>query len=219
MWPAIIAMIASAALQQHSQTQANKRQSRQAVMAQHRQLTAQNEATDAAARRAAQFDPTARAENQQQIQQQLTDTYTREATQPQISAQGVQIGSTIPDAQGTTDYLTTKAKEQAKAAASMRALAGLMGRIGSAGELRRGEAVGIGDTAGEIGRIQTGAGNIFGADQVGIEAAGQPNPGLMFASAALRAYGAGTAGGARGTAGAAKYPEYGKPSGPTGGWV
>lgn len=210
-------MIVSAGVQQHAQAQAAKHQKELAVQAQQRQLDAQNQATDEAMKRVQEFDPNTRRDNQQEIQQQLTDTLDQQVAQPQITAQGVQVGSTIPDAAGGKDYLTAKAKEQAKTQASLRGLAALMGRIGSASELRRGEAVGIGDTAGAIGRIGTGANNIFSADQVGINSV-QPNPGLMFASAALRAYGAGSAGGAGGAAGA-KYPEYGKPSGPTGGWV
>lgn len=190
-------MLAGAGMQYKASTDASKRQKEQALQSQQRQLAAQNEATAAAAKRAGDFDPTTRQANQQQIQQQLTDTYDRQVSQPQITAQGVQVGSTIPQAQGGTDYLTAKAKEQAKTTASLRGLAALMGRIGSASELRKNEAVGFGDTAGEIGRIQNGAGNIAGIDGIGIQAAGTPNAGMMFAGQVLGAaggYGASTAG-------------------------
>lgn len=196
----LIAMIAGAGLQYKASSDASKRQREQALAAQQRQLNEQNAASAAAAKRAADYDPTTRAANQQAIEQQLTDTYSKQVSQPQITAQGVQVGTTLPEGQGGTEYLKARAKEQAKTTASLHALAGLMARIGAPGELRRNEAVAFGDTAGEIGRIQNGAGNLFAADQVGIEAAGNPSPGMLFAGAALRAAGgAGMSGAGRGT--------------------
>jgi hypothetical protein len=191
-WVAAVAAIASAAIGANAQAQAAARQKRAAVEAQQRQLMAQNAATQEAAKKAQEFDPGNRQAEQQAIQQDLTAELDNQVKQPQITAQGVQVGSTLP--QGTADYTVAKAKEQAKTTESLRALASLMGRIGSAGELRRKEAVGLGDTAGAIGRIQSGAGNIGGIDQIGVQAAGQPSLGAMFASEALRAYGASQAG-------------------------
>lgn len=207
-------MIASAAISAHSQSQAAKKQKQQMVMAQQRQLNAQNAATDVAMKRVDEFDPNTRKANQDAITQELQGGYEKEIAAPQITAQGVQVGNTIEG--GTPDYLTTKAREKSKATESLRQLAALMGRTGSASQLRRNEAVGFGDSAGEIGRIQTGANNIFGADQVGIQAAGQPSVGSTLASAALGAYGQGKLA----TSGLGKPPAVlGTPSGPTGGWV
>jgi hypothetical protein len=185
------------------------------MTARQRQLMAQNQATDQAAKKAAEFDPTARKQQQDALAQEMTGQLEQQVAKPQITAQGVQVGATIPG--GTQDYLAAKARETAKTTESMRALASLMGRIGSASELRRKEAVGIGDTAGAIGRIQTGANNIGGIDMVGIDAAGQPDFGSQLASEALRYYGGYKMAGAGKTA--PTYPEYGKASGPTGGWV
>lgn len=187
---ALIASIAGAGLQYKATSDAAKRQQRQALEAQQRQLAMQNEATNVAARRASDFDPTTRQAAQDQITQQLTSTLDNQVSQPQVTAQGVQVGTTLPQGQGGADYLAAKAKEQAKTTASLRTLAALMGRMGSADELRRNEAVAFGDAAGQIGRIQSGADNIAGIDQVGIEAAGQPSPGAMLAGAALQSAGA-----------------------------
>lgn len=198
---AIVSMLAGAGLSAYSQNQALKRQQATMREAQQRQLNAQNQATQVAAKKASEFDPAERAAQQALIEQQLTGELDQQVRQPQITAQGVQVGATIPEAAGSTDYLTAKAREAAKTTASLRGLAALMGKIGSAGELRRKEAVGLGDTAGAIGRIQTGAGNIWNADQVGINAAGQQNLGLQLASAALSAYGAAGAPGLGGGAG------------------
>lgn len=224
-WPAIIAMIASAAIQQQAQSSALKKQQQQAVQMQQRQLQARNQATGEAMKRVQEFDPNDRNTKQQDIAQQLTGEYEREVAGPQLTAQGIQVGTTLPQGQGGTEYLTAKAKEQAKTTASLRELAALMGRIGSQSELRRGEAIGIGDTAGNIGRIQSGAGNMGAIDQIGINAV-QPNPFAMLASQALSAYGQGSMMGSaapKGLHGSAggnlKFTEYGMASGPTGAWV
>lgn len=220
----IIAMIVGGAVQQQAQSSALKRQKQQAVMAQQRQLDAQNEATQVAARKASEFDPTQRKDRQDQIQQQQQDELTHQADTPQLTAQGVQIGSTLPEGEGSKDFLVAKAREKAKTTASLHALAGLMSRIGSANELRRNEAIGFGDAAGEIGRIQTGSNNMGGIDQIGIGAAGQPSLGAMFAGEALRAGGAYGLGrkpaGRHGSAGGnLQYPEHGMTSGGNGAWL
>lgn len=188
------AMLLSAVVQQQTQAAEAQRQRQTAIESQKRALASQNQATDVAMKQVQEFDPGTRQDKQDQIQQDLTSQYEKAGAAAPITAQGVQVGATIPDSAGTADYLTAKAKETAKAAQSNRSLAALFGRIGSAGELRRNEAVGIGDAAGDIGRIQTGASNVAGIDQIGIESAGQPSLGGMLVSSALGAYGAGRAG-------------------------
>jgi type II secretory pathway pseudopilin PulG len=211
----IIAMIASAAMQAYSQNAAAKKQQQMAAQSHQRQLAAQNEATKVAAAKAEEFAPDKRNEQQADIEQALTGELTKQVDKPMITAQGVEVGTTIDG--GHSDYTAAKAREKAKTAASLRSLAALMGRIGSASELRRNEAVGIGDAATDIGRIQTGANNVAGIDQFAVQTAGRPNLGLTLASAALNAYGMSGAGG-MGKA-PMKFPEYGMSSGPTGGWV
>lgn len=203
-------MLAGAAITAKTQNDAAKRAQRQALLAQQRQLAARNQATDVAMKRVQEFDPTARADKQQEIATDLTQQFDQSAQGTPVTAQGVQVGTTIPG--GTTDYLTAKAREKAKTAESLRNLAQLMGRMGSTSELRRGEAVRIGDTAGEIGRIQTGANNMAGIDELAINAAGQPSVGGMILGQALSAYGAGSLaksglGAAKGAAGSYANPD------------
>lgn len=186
------ALILSALVTNKTQTDAMENQRRAAVQSQQQALASQNQATDAALRRVQEFDPTTRKESQDEIQSQLTDQYQKAAVATPITAQGIQVGQTIPDAAGGADYLKARAAETAKATNSNRNLAALFGRIGSAGQLRRNEAVGIGDTAGEIGRIQTGANNMANIDQIGIQSAGQPSLGGMLLGSALGAYGTGS---------------------------
>lgn len=194
MDPFTIGMLLAAAgtaVTAKTNSDAAAKQKRLAVESQQRALQTQNQATDAAMRRVQEFEPEQRQQNQEVIRNDLTDKLTHASQQTPITAQGVQVGNTIPDAAGSSDYLATKAKETAKAAQSNRELAALFGRIGSAGQLRRDEAVGIGDTAGDIGRLRTGASNVSNIDQIGINSV-QPSLGGQLLGSALSAYGMGT---------------------------
>ena len=180
--------VIGAALSAKAQSDAAAKQQRMAVESRQRALQAQNQATDVAMKQMQEFDPTVRKAQQDEIQTQLTDQYQTAAASKPITAQGVQVGQTIPG--GTTDYLAAKGRETAKAAESNRNLAALLGRIGSAGQLRRNEGVAFGDTAGQIGRIGTGADNNSQIDQIGINSV-QPSLGMTLAGSALNAYGMG----------------------------
>lgn len=183
-------MLLGAAMSAKATNDAAQKQQRLAMESRQRALQAQNQATDVAMKRVQEFDPTVRKAQQDEIQTQLTDKYQQAATPAPITAQGVQVGQTIPG--GTADYLAAKGRETAKAAESNRNLAALLGRIGSAGQLRRNESVAFGDTAGQIGRIGTGADNMSQIDQIGINAV-QPSLGMTLAGQALGAYGMGRA--------------------------
>jgi len=183
-------MLLGSALQAKAQSDAAAKQRRMAVESQQRALAAQNQATDVAMKQVQEYDPATRKAKQDEIQNQLVDQYQTAASGTPITAQGVQVGQTIPG--GSADYLAAKGRETAKAAESNRNLAALLGRIGSAGQLRRNEGVAFGDTAGQIGRIGTGADNMSQIDQIGINAV-QPSLGMTLAGQALGAYGMGRA--------------------------
>lgn len=180
------AMLAATAVNMYGQNQAAKKQQQAIAQARQRQINMQNQATDVAMREVDQYDAGKRTDAQQAIAQDLTSQYEKAASQP-ITTQGVEVGKTIEG--GTTDYLTAKGKEQAKSAESLRNLAQLMGRTGSAGQLRQNEAIRFGDTAGEIGRIQTNADNMAGIDELKVNAAGQQSIGSQLLAAGLNAYG------------------------------
>lgn len=205
-------MLGGAFLSAKAQQDAAARQQRLARESQQRALQAQNQATDVAMRQVQQFDPTVRKTAQDEIAQDLTQRFEGAATAPPITAQGVQVGQTING--GTTDYLAAKAREMAKAAESNRNLAALLGRIGSAGQLRRNEGVAFGDAAGEIGRIGQGADNMSQIDQIGINAV-TPSLGMTIAGQALGAYGSGKLA----TGGLFKTPEYLAPKSFNGSWM
>lgn len=181
-------MLLGSALQAKAQQDALAKQQRMAVDSSRRALQAQNQATDVAMRQVQEYDPATRKAKQDEIQTQLTDQFQQAAAGTPITAQGVQVGQTIPG--GTTDYLAAKGRETAKAAESNRNLAQLLGRIGSAGQLRRNESVAFGDTAGEIGRIASGDNNMSQIDQIGINSV-TPSLGMTIAGQALSGYGMG----------------------------
>lgn len=206
-------MLAGALVSAKAQQDAVAKQQRMARESQQRSLQAQNQATDVAMRQVQEFDPTVRKANQDEITQDLTQRYQTAATAAPITAQGVQVGQTIPG--GTTDYLAAKGRETAKAAESNRNLAQLLGRIGSAGQLRRNESVAFGDTAGEIGRIASGDNNMSQIDQIGINSV-TPSLGMTIAGQALSGYGMGKLAGSGLTP---KVPVPTRFSGPMGGWL
>lgn len=181
-------MLLGSALQAKAQQDALAKQQRMALESRQRAMQAQNQATDVAMRQVQEYDPATRKAKQDDIQTQMVDQYQAAASGTPITAQGVQVGQTIPG--GSADYLAAKGRETAKAAESNRQLAALFGRIGSAGQLRRNEGVAFGDTAGEIGRIGTGANNVAQIDQIGINSV-TPSLGMTLAGSALGAYGAG----------------------------
>lgn len=215
-----IPMLAGAGVQAYAQRQAAKRQQATLDAARARQLQVQDQAAEEAARAAARFDPQQRLAQQEQIRQELTQQLQQPINRPQITAQGVQVGSTLPEGTGGGDYLAARAREAAKTQESLRALAAIMGRQGAASELRRGEAVGLGDATQRVASLGTHADNLWQAAQPGIETAGTPSLGMMLAGEGLRQYGASRIAGS----GLKKKPtldfsEYGAPSGATGGWV
>ncbi|RYY67982.1 MAG: hypothetical protein EOO24_52765 [Comamonadaceae bacterium] len=127
----LIATIAGSGLQMYSANQAAQRQQQAAMESQRRQLTARNQATQIAAKTANDFDPTQRAQNLADATQEQTQRFEGVNAQPAITAQGVQVGSTLPAGAGGNDYALAKASETAKTQASLHALAGLMGRMGN----------------------------------------------------------------------------------------
>ncbi len=183
-------MIAGAALTAHGQNQALKKQNRISVNNQQQLLDSRNEATDLAMRRAMAFAPEERQTRQDEIAQQLEAQFQPAVQGTPVTAQGVQVGSTIPSSAASNDYLAAQAREKSKTTESLRSLAQLMGRIGSAGQLRQNEAVDLGDTANAIGRIQSGAQNL--SDIEGIRASAvTPSLGTQLVGGAMSAYGAG----------------------------
>lgn len=231
-------LIASAAASAYTANQAQKNQSRaqedairqsqaRAERARQEALAAQTQASDVAARRVAQFEPDVRQGQQQQIADQLTQQFDQAAQPKPITAQGIEVGKTIEG--GSDAYQASKARQALQTAQANHELAALFGRIGAPDQLRRNEAVGIGDSASEIGRIGTSAGigqtineannnNLQQIDQAKITSAGQPSIGGTLVAGVLGGLGSsGMAGNWLKSVPAAAVPN--RFSGPLGGWI
>ena len=184
------AMILGAYLQNDAASSAAERQQQESMRAQQRQTEMRARANKEVMDRAQQFDPENRASKQAEIASSIEGQLNKSADAPAITAQGVTIGAGLSPQ--SADYKAVQGKEQTRVANSLHQLASLMGRTGSAGQLRQGEAIGIGDTAGALGRIQSGANNIGQIDQTAIQYAGQPSVGQTLAGQALMGYGMGS---------------------------
>lgn len=183
----LIAMVAGAYMQNQAQQKAASRQQDTIRESLQRQQALQREAEGTAMSKAMEFAPENRQDKQSQIEQQLT----QEMLEP---VQQAAIAQEAPSVQGdvSEDYSTAKAKSQAEQMKSAESLARIFGRIGSAGQLRQNEAIGLGDTANEIGMLGGFSRGQAMADQAAIQSAGVPNGGAMLGGTILQ--GAGTAG-------------------------
>jgi len=204
---AIAAMVAGTAMQQQAQAAAASRQQRAMRESLMRQQSLQREAEQAAMKKAQEFAPDDRQNERLKIEQQITDNLTDAAA----SARPMQEA---PSVQGnvSSEYLTGRAQSQAEQAKSARALAALFGKTMSANRLRQNEILGLADTGAYIDRLRNFSGGQAAADQIGIQAAGVPRGGQMFAGgllqslgqAGLMGYGSGAwSGGAKAAAGCA----------------
>ncbi len=184
------AMLLGAYLQSDAASSAAERQQQEAMRAQQRQTEMRARANKEVMDRAQQFDPENRSNKQAEIAQTIEGQLNKSADAPAITAQGVTIGAGLSPQ--SADYKATQGREQTRVANSLHQLASLMGRTGSAGQLRQSEAIGIGDTAGALSRIQTGADNIGEIDKTAIKYAGQPSVGQMLIGQAIGGYGMGS---------------------------
>jgi hypothetical protein len=186
----LIAVLAGGYMQHQAVAQQAERQAQLARLSQMGQLQAQDRATKVVAQTSEDFDATKRKAVGDALAGQLQQTFEQAAQPTALTAQGVQVGTTLPAGQGGSAYTADQAREAAKTAESMRQFAAIMGRTTAPGLQREREAVKVGDAAGAVGRIQTGANNIAGIDRIGIQSV-LPNAALSIGGQALQAYGVG----------------------------
>ncbi|HCP79688.1 MAG: hypothetical protein CML16_17485 [Pusillimonas sp.] len=181
----LVAAIGGAFIQNQAQQDAAARQQRAIQESLMRQQNLQRQAEQAAMKKATEFNPDDRLDKQNVIEQQLTT----EMLEPvkQNMAERVEAPSVQGDV--SDDYSTARASSMAQQAKTAEALARIFGRIGSASQLRQNEAIGIGDTANEIGMLKNFSRGQHAADQVGIQSAGIPDGGSMLAGSVLQGVG------------------------------
>ena len=185
MWGAIAALVASAALQQINTNIAASRQQQAAREAMKRQRDYQMRAEKIAMDSAQEYNMDTREKKQDEIAEELTQTYFR----PVEAAQTEHAAAARTQGDVSQDYLNAKSASDSRQMDSAKELATLLGRKNSANRLRQYEAIDMADNASEIARINDYANRMYNVDSYAIKAAGQGNPLLQLGSDALGAYG------------------------------
>ncbi len=181
MWGAIIALVASAALQQINSNVVQNRQSREVEGAMRRQREYQRQAEKIAMDNVDDFQQDTRADRQNEIRQQLTEQYYR----PVEAAQTANAGKAAVQGNVSSDYQQAKAASDTNQLKAAKDFAGLYGQQESAYRLRQNEGLKMTDSANKIARINnfsTGMGNV---DQYAIKQASRPDAALNFGSQVL----------------------------------
>ena len=185
MWGAIAALVASAALQQINTNIAASRQQKATREAMKRQRDYQMRAEKIAMDSAQEYNMDTREKKQDEIAEELTQTYFR----PVEAAQTEHAAAARTQGDVSQDYLNAKSASDSRQMDSAKELATLLGRRNSANRLRQYEAFDMADNASEIARINDYANRMYNVDSYAIKAAGQGNPLLQLGSDALGAYG------------------------------
>ena len=185
MWGAIAALVASAALQQINTNIAASRQQQATREAMKRQRDYQMRAEKIAMDNAQEYRTDTREKKQDEIADELTQTYFR----PVEAAQTEHAAAARTQGDVSQDYLNAKSASDSRQMDSAKELATLLGRRDSANRLRQYEAIDMADNASEIARINDYANRMYNVDSYAIKAAGQGNPLLQLGSDALGAYG------------------------------
>lgn len=185
MWPAVIALVASAALQQINSSMAASRQNRAAQEAMRRQREYQERAEKIALQNANEYQHDKREQKQEDIAEEMTQNY----YQPVESAQIAHAENAGVQGNVSSDYQQAKTASDAKQLKSAKELAQLLGRQNSAQRLRQNEAITMAGNANDIARIRNFANGQYNADQIAIQEAGRGNPFLQLGSQILGVYG------------------------------
>lgn len=195
---ALIAMLAGSGMQYKANKDAERRQEQATREALARQAELQKKAETKALTTADGFSTDKRDAEQAQIEANLTG----ELIKPVAEAQQINAAQSTTQGNVSNDYTAAKAASNVQQMKTAEALARLLGKTTAAGRLRTNEAIRMTDAAAEIDRLGNFSRGQSGADQIGIQAAGRPNAGLVLGGSLLTAAGgAALAGGANGTIG------------------
>ncbi len=209
----LIAMAAGTAMQYKASSDAAKRAEQQTRMSIANQAELQRQAETKALGQAQQFAAPERANEQQNIEQALTEEFIK----PVENSAEMNAKATTTQGNVSGDYTSAKAASEVNIAKNARMLAGLLGKTTGAGRLRQNEAISMAQTAAGIDRLGNFSRGQAGADQIGIQEAGRPNGGMMAAGSLLSGAGSyGMGGGFNGLTGATGASAAANASGMTG---
>lgn len=184
---AIGAMAAGHALQHRAQNKASARQAAAIHESMMRQQEYQKQAQAAALARAQAY----KAQEREAVREDIAQETTQRLLAPVQEAHQQRDRDWGTSGEVSNDYLKAQASSSAQVLRQAHALARILGQTTSAAHLRMNEGIALADTSQEIGRIAGFANGRYKADQLGIQAAGQPNGWQMALGGALQ--GAGSA--------------------------
>lgn len=181
----LVTSIGGAALQYKASSDAAKRQSEAIQQSLARQRELQMKAESMALSRAQEYETPKRAQEQAQLEDQITETLAAPVSESQ------QIRSQQQTTQGNVsdEYTTAKAKSDLEAMKSMQTMARLLGKTTSASRLRMNEGIRMVDTGMGIDQLNNFSRGQDRADQFAIEQAGKLDPGKVFFGALARGVG------------------------------
>ncbi len=195
---ALVAAVVGAGVQYKAQTDAAERQQREIAAS----LLKQDEYSRKAEKKALDTAQTYAPEKRLAEQDQLAAEIEQSLIQPVAESQAIRNQQTTTQGDVSQDYTAAKARSELETMKQAEGLARLLGKTSSANRLRLNEGVRLMDAGMDVDRLGNFARGQYGADQIAIQQAGNPNAGQMFLGSVLQGLGsAGMAyGGSMGTA-------------------
>lgn len=185
---ALIASVAGAGLQYKAQQDAMQRQNAEIQRSLENQRRLQMEAEQKALSTAQEFETPKRAEQQQQLAEQIT----QELVQPVSESQAIRSQAQTTQGNVSEDYVAAKAASDLNTMKAAEQLARLLGKTTSASRLRFNEGVRMMDAGMDINRLGSFSRGQDAADRIAIDTAGRPDGGTVLLGSLLQS--AGTAG-------------------------
>lgn len=161
----LIASLAGTAISYNSQQQAAKRVNNESLAAIRRQNEYQRQAAEAAKNRAEDYKTENRLEQQEAIENELTQEYSA----PALDAQAINAAAATTQGDVSGDYKAAKAKSDANVESLAKTFANLMARTNSAKQLRLNEGYKNADAATQIGLLQNFSNGQSAVDQMKIQ--------------------------------------------------
>lgn len=182
---ALVAAVVGAGVQYKAQTDAAERQQREIAASLLRQDEYSRKAEKKALDTAQTYAPDKRMVEQDQLAAQIEQSL----IQPVAESQAIRNQQTTTQGDVSQDYTAAKARSELETMKQAEGLARLLGKTSSANRLRLNEGVRLMDAGMDVDRLGNFARGQYGADQIAIQQAGNPNAGQMFLGSVLQGLG------------------------------
>lgn len=184
----LVATVVGAGLQYNAAREAQARMEAETRRSLENQRRLQMQAEKRALEAASEYETPKRAEEQQQLADQITEALIT----PVSESQAIRSQQQTTQGNVSDEYLTAKAQSNLNTMKAAEQLARLLGRTTSAARLRMNEGIRLMDAGMDVDRLANFSRGQYGADRIAIDAAGRIDPGQAFLGSLLQ--GAGSAG-------------------------